>query len=404
MGLRQVLTPVAFLLAVAACLPYSTGAPAPAQTTTERPVVVGATLALSGGFADTAKEVRAGYELWAEDVNSRGGLLGRKVELKIYDDEGKPDKAAQLLERLITVDRVDLILGGYPGTTVAAQAPIAEKYKYVYIGMGAHSPSFEQGYQYFFGGPPLLGSWYPLAFLDLVKAVRQGTVAGPQLNTAALFFMNNIIGQDARKGTLEFIARNMLDFKVVVDELYDSPLANADPLIARAKQAQADVVLLGGNPAENALMLRTLRVQGFQPKAVWVYIGPHSLPWVKEIGELGELVFTGFTGDASTPKAKAVDQMYRSKYGQPIDLYILAGYNYGYVLEAGVNGAKSLDNTKIRDWLKGNQIDTPLGKLRFDQRGLPQPISVAYQIQSGQVVAVWPQGPETRLPVFRQLR
>ncbi len=404
MRLKRILSPAVFLLAVAACLPYSTGAPAPAQTTTERPVVVGASLALSGGFADTAKEIRAGYELWAEDVNSRGGLLGRKVELKIYDDEGKPDKAAQLLERLITVDRVDLILGGYPGTTVAAQAPIAEKYKYVYIGMGAHSPSFEQGYQYFFGGPPLLGSWYPLGFLELVRAIRQGTAEGPQLNTVALLFMNNIIGQDARKGTLDFITKNMPDFKVVVDELYDSPLANADPLIARAKQAQADVVMLGGNPAENALMLRSLRVQGYQPKAVWVYIGPHSLPWVKEVGELGELVFTGFTGDAFTPKAKAADQMYRSKYGQPIDLYILAGYNYGYVLEAGVNGAKSLDNTKIRDWLKANEVDTPLGKLRFDQRGLPQPISVAYQIQNGQVVAVWPRGPESRLPVFRQLR
>ncbi len=127
MRLKRTLAPAVFLLAVAACLPYSTGAPAPAQTTTERPVLVGGSLALSGGFADTAKEIRADYELWAEDVNSRGGLLGRKVELKIYDDEGKPDKAAQLLERLITVDRVDLILGGYPGTTVAAQAPVAEK-------------------------------------------------------------------------------------------------------------------------------------------------------------------------------------------------------------------------------------------------------------------------------------
>lgn len=400
---RLVILMLFALFGLGACLPYSSGAPAPAQTS-ERPIVVGASLALSGGFADTAKEVKAGYELWAEDVNARGGLLGRKVELKIYDDEGKPDKAAQLLERLITVDRVDLVLGGYPGTTVAAQAPIAEKYKYVYIGMGAHSPSFEQGYQYFFGGPPLLGSWYPLAFLDLVKAVRQRTVAGPELNTVALLFMNNIIGQDARKGALDFISKNMPDFKVVVDELYDSPLANADPLIAKAKQAQADVVMLGGNPAENALMLRTLRVQGYQPKAVFVYIGPHSLPWVKEMGDLGELVFTGFTGDASTARAKAVDQMYRSKYNQPIDLYILAGYNYGYVLEAGVNGAKSLDNTKIRDWLKANEVDTPLGKLKFDQRGLPQPISVAYQTQGGQVVAVWPKGSETKAPIFGQLR
>jgi branched-chain amino acid transport system substrate-binding protein len=388
------------IFGLVACLPYSTGAPAPAQTE-QRPVVVGATLSLTGGFADTAKEIRTGYELWADDVNSRGGLLGRKVELKIYDDEGKPDKAAQLLERLITVDKVDLILGAYPGTTVAAQAPIAERYKYVYIGMGAHSPSFEQGYQYFFGGPPLLGSWYPLAFLDLVKAVRSGTVSGPQFNTIALLFMNNIIGQDARKGTLDFISKNMPDLKVVVDELYDSPLANADPLIAKARQAQADIVMLGGNPAENALMLRTLRVQGFQPKAVWVYIGPHSLPWVKEMGELGERVFTGFTGDASTSKAKTVDQLYRSKFNQPIDLYILAGYNYGYVLEAAVNGTKSLDNTKLRDWLKSSEVDTPLGKLKFDQRGLPQPISVAYQIQNGQVLAVWPKGTETKPAIFR---
>ena len=81
----------------------------------QKPIKIGGSLAITGPLADNASWIRRGYEYWAEKMNKSGGLLGRPVELVIYDDEGKPDKAVQLLEKAITVDKVDLLLGGYGG-------------------------------------------------------------------------------------------------------------------------------------------------------------------------------------------------------------------------------------------------------------------------------------------------
>ncbi len=392
-GGRTILRLVSLLAIVALLLPA--GVACTTATTggdATKPIIVGGTLSLTGVWAETAKQIQMGYELWADDINKRGGLLGRQVELRILDDEAKPDKAVQILEKLLTVDKVDLLLGAYPATTIAAQAPVAEKYKYVYVGMGAHSPSFQQGYQYFFGGPPLMMDWYPLGFLAWLKELRQQPNPPEKLETIAIISLNNVIGQSGRNGAKGFIEKNLADMKIVVDESYDSPLANAEPLITKVKQAQADVLLLNSAPAETTLLLRTLKVQGYQPKVIFSAIGAQSLDWVKEMGELADNTFTGFTGDANTARAKSVNEMSVAKFKQPASLYMLAGYNYGAVLEAGVNGVKSLDNTKIRDWLKANEVDTALGKLRFNEKGLTQELSYAYQVQKDKVVLVYPKG------------
>src|SRR5512138_1668185 len=89
------------------------GGPVKAQ---QKPVLLGGSLPLTGVWAETAKVIQKGYEFWVDETNTKGGLLGRPVKLIIYDDEGKADSAVKLAEKAITVDKVDLLLGGYPGT------------------------------------------------------------------------------------------------------------------------------------------------------------------------------------------------------------------------------------------------------------------------------------------------
>jgi len=88
--------------------------------------------------------VKAGYEYWVEDVNRRGGLLGRPVRMTIYDDESNADKAVTYYERAVTVDKVDLVFGGYPATSNVALMPLMEKYGKVFIGLGGQLKAFEQ--------------------------------------------------------------------------------------------------------------------------------------------------------------------------------------------------------------------------------------------------------------------
>ena len=108
-------------------------------------------MAITGPLADRhQKWIKRGYEYWAEKINKSGGLLGRPVEVVIYDDEGKPDKAVQLMEKAITVDKVDLLLGGYAGASCAAQMPLAERYGMVYVIHGRPHDLLQPGVQILF--------------------------------------------------------------------------------------------------------------------------------------------------------------------------------------------------------------------------------------------------------------
>ncbi|HUL19998.1 MAG TPA: ABC transporter substrate-binding protein, partial [Thermodesulfobacteriota bacterium] len=129
------------------------------STPAGEPMKIGGSLPLTGLASEQGKWVKAGYEWWAEDVNSRGGVLGRPVKLVMYDDESSPEKAVTYYERAITVDKVELVFGGYPGTSNVALMPVMEKYKKVFVGQGGHGKSFEQGFSYCFGSPPLMGEW-----------------------------------------------------------------------------------------------------------------------------------------------------------------------------------------------------------------------------------------------------
>ena len=93
-------------------------------------IVVGASVALTGKYARTGQEQLQGFQMWVDDVNARGGLLGRKVVLKYYDDESKPDTGAKLYEKLITDDKVDLLIGPYSSAVTMAASTVAEKHNF----------------------------------------------------------------------------------------------------------------------------------------------------------------------------------------------------------------------------------------------------------------------------------
>lgn len=386
------------LALVALLLAGGTEAAAP----TGKPIVIGSTMPQTGPFAETGHWIEEGYKTWADGVNASGGLLGRPVQLKLYDDQGKPDLAVQLLERLISVEKVELILSGYPGSSVAAQAPVAEKYQMTYVGFGGHSPSFEQGYKYFFGAPAMIAAWFPLAALEWVK--HSNTTAAPdkKLRTFAFININNVIGKDFRKGALDWLKKNMSDARIVMDELHESPLGSADALAVRIKQAKADVVMIGNNLPDAALMLRALKAQGYQPPFIYIGIGALVPEWKRELGALGNNVFAGSGNWLSSdmPGAALMTRLAKERYNGPPNSYFLLGYNYGVTLQAAVRGTKSLDQTKLRDWLRANPVETPHGVLKFDARGLTEPVSYVLQIQDGTPRLIWPKGKDAVKPIW----
>jgi branched-chain amino acid transport system substrate-binding protein len=254
---------------------------------TEKPIVIGGSLPQTGKFAETAKWIEKGMKFWADDVNAKGGLLGRKVEFKIYDDESNAGKAVTFAEKAITVDKVDLLFGGYPGTAARAVMPVAEKHKYVYVSMGGHMKSFEQGYTYSFGGPPLMGEWWYEGFYQWLKSLP----ADQRPKRAAVYTMNNPIGASLT-GSISRISKD-LGVELVINEKYNLPLPDATPLIVKAKQMNTDILFANGFFADGVMTVRAAKALNYNPKAIVQGVGSVIPAWVKELGKDGDFVFSG---------------------------------------------------------------------------------------------------------------
>lgn len=362
----------------------------------KEPILIGGSLPLTGKFADTAVWIKRGYEYWAEEINAKGGLLGRPVKLIIYDDESDKTKAANYLEKAITVDKVDLLLGGYPGTACTAQMPIAEKYKMVYNSMGGHMYSFEQGYKYCFGGPPLMGQWWADGFWGFI-----GTLPADQRpKKAAILTMNNVIGEACRESIVNGCKKYGVE--IVVDDRYDLPLADATPLVSKAKESGADVLFANGFFADGVLTMRACKSLDYNPKAIFQSIGCIIPEWISELGEDGNYVFSGTAMHNKLP-FEGIDKLNKvaqERWGIDAPQYFLFGYCWMQVLQKGVEGAGSLDQDAIANYLRTHTISTIGGDFKFDERGLPEPYMYCTQVINGEVELIYPLNVRTAEPVY----
>ena len=384
----------ALVFALAICIALIMTQPAFAE---DKPIVIGGSLPLTGKFAETAKWIEKGMKYWANEVNTKGGILGRKVKFKIYDDESDAKKAVTFAEKAITVDKVDLLFGGYPGTAARAVMPVVEKHKYVYVSMGGHMKSFQQGYTYSFGGPPLMGEWWYEGFFQYMKAMP----AAQRPKRAAVYTMNNPIGASASSTLAGWLQE--LGIEMVIDEKYNLPLPDATPLIVKAKQMNTDILFSNGFFADGVMTIRAAKALDYRPKVIVQAIGSVIPAWVKELGKDGDYIFSGTAlhnklNYAGNDKLNAY---IKKKFGLPgYPVYFGFGYAWMQTLSQGVEGAKSLDQTKIRDWLKSNTVNNIAGPMSFDEKGLPAPINFCTQIINGQVELIWPKEVRTAEPVY----
>ena len=362
-----------------------------------KPIVIGGSLPLTGTFSATGKWVEKGYQFWFDEVTPKGGLLGRPVKLIIYDDKSDAKEAVGLAEKAITVDKVDLLLGGYPGTACTAVMPLAEKYKMVYVSMGGHMKSFSQGYSYSFGAPPLMGEWWYLGFFEWMKTVP----ADRRPKKAALYTMNNPIGvsllDSIYKGCKE------LGVEIIIDEKYNLPLTTADPMITKAKQMRADLLFANGMFPDGVMTLRTCKALNYAPLAIAQGIGSVIPEWTKELGKDGDYVFSGTSWHYKVkyPGNDKIIKVAKEKFNEEEPpLYFGFGYAWMQTLQQGVEGAKSLDNTKIRDWLKTHEVKTIAGNFKFDEKGLPKPFVYLTQVIDGKVELIWPPDMRSHEPVY----
>ena len=356
---------------------------------TAQPIKIGGSLPASGIHSETSKWVKAGYEYWVEEINKRGGLLGRPVKMTIYPDQGNPEEAVAYYERAITVDKVDLVFGGYPGPSNVALMPLVEKYGKVFIGMGAHMKSFEQGFTYSFASPPLMSEWVYLAFGGVLDDLIPKSEWPKSI---ALLTSNNVMGLSARGNIIKAMEERGL--KVVLDETYNLPLSDATPLVTKAKGKGAEILCCLSFFDDAIIIMRAAKSINYNPKLIFQQLASIVPAWMKELGEDGNNVVNSSFWHARLPFPgnSEINEGAKMQLGMPTGpLFFGFGYCWMKTLELGVQGAGTLDNNKIRDYLRSTKFDLPYGKgITFDKRGLPPPFCFGVQTTGGKVELLWP--------------
>lgn len=358
-----------------------------------KPVRVGGTLSLTGFLAQTAVIHKIASEIMVEEINSRDGFLGRPVEYVLLDDQSKPDVARSLYEKLITVDKVDLIQGPYATAPILAAMGVAQRYGKVIIQSSMGIPKL-QTYDMAFPATPFgpePDKSYPNVILDAMASLPtppRSMVVLTSKFPSAQFMAQGMKVEAEKRGV-----------KVPLFLEYESGNRDFGAIAARVKEANADFLWVGSLGLESNQILEALRKLDYTPKSSFhLYPAPGplalspdgNLAWSSTFLEPDE----PFMSRPGVAKIAAAYKERATKANLPyphIDAQAAGMVSEWQILEQGVNGAKSLEDKQIAAFLKKNVVNTIYGPLKFD--GLYNhgaPAQLVRQVQNKQWKVVWP--------------
>ena len=379
---------VAAAIAAVACLSVG-GAIAQSQA----PLVVGSTLSLTGPLSATAMTHKLVGEIYVDQLNARGGLLGRKVEWMVKDDQSKPDLARTLYEQLITSDKVDLLIGPYGTGTILSAMGVAQRYNKVIVNHTLGIPSLSK-YEMAFpswslGSDP--GNTVPNTLFDAVAASPKPpkTVAIVTSKFPSIHFMSLGAREVAKKRGLQEVLFLEWDF------------GNRDfgPIAARIKDVKPDMIWVGDIALEGNMLLDAMKKIDYVPP---IHFHTYPAPGPMSKSPDGNLalsmsIFEEHAPFTNNKVASDFIQIYHeraTKANMPdiaVEVQAAASYAAWQILEAGVRGANSFDDKAIAAWIRKNRVNTIYGQVRFDGPGnFGDDMMKVKQVQNGKWQMVWP--------------
>lgn len=383
--LKALLTTAAASAALLAGMPASAQAPAPLR--------IGSTLALTGPLATTALTHKLVGEIYVEQLNAKGGLLGRKVEWIVKDDQSKPELARTLYEQLVTSDKVDLLMGPYATGAILSAMGVAQRYNKVLVhhtfGI-PHLAKYEMAFPaWSLGSEP--GTTVPNSVFDALAASAKPpkTVAFVTSKFPSIHFMSLGAREVAKKRGLQEVLFLEWDF------------GNRDfgPIAARVKDAKPDLVWVGDIGLEGNMLLDAMKKIDYVPP-LHFHTYPAPGPMTKSPDGKNALSLTifeehaPFTANSVAAEFVKLFNERATKANLPdtsVEVQAAASYSAWQILEAGVRGANSFDDKAIGAWLRKNRVETIHGRLRFDGPGnYGDDLMKIKQVQNGKWVVIHP--------------
>jgi branched-chain amino acid transport system substrate-binding protein len=336
------------------------------------PVRVGFSMALTGAVAQNGKQLLIALQLWRDDVNAKGGLLGRPVELVYYDDQSNPSNVPGIYTKLISVDKVDLILGPYATNMAAAAMPVIVENNKVTVTMLAVGVNRHFNYSRYFSMMPLGAEGvkaFSTGFFDLAAEQK------PKPQTVAILAADAEFARTSADGARENAMAK--GFTVVYDKSYPPPTTDFAPTVRAIQAANPDVVFVAAYPPDTVGIVRAANEVGLKPKMFGgTMIGLLITPIKMQLGPIldGIVIMESFVPSFNFPgDADLLKRCRAAAAGEKIDPlgygFVPFGYAAGQVLAQAVEGTKSLDANKLGEYLHSHKFETVVGPIEYGKDG-----------------------------------
>lgn len=362
-------------------------------------LVFGAAISITGKTAKEGEYTRDGYQIAIDKINEMGGIKvgGKtyKVELKYYDDETKPERTAQLIEKLINEDKVNLILGPYGSSPTGTAAPLVERYKIPMVEANGSAESiFSKGYRYTF----MILSPAKLYLRGIIDAVR---AKDPSNKTVAILGENESFSKEVAGGAAEYAKEKGMD--IVYYELYPINAQDVSALLTAIKGKNPDLILGSGHLQDSLLIAKQAKDLGVSPKAMGFSVGPSSPEFRANLGKSADYIFGAtqwtealrYNGEDAWKTPKAFGDAFRAKHpNYKIVPYQVAESAVAVIAyQKAIEKAGTIEPAKVRDALAALDMMTFYGKIKFDARGVNiyKPMAVEQYQPDGNKYTVWPQ-------------
>jgi branched-chain amino acid transport system substrate-binding protein len=379
------------LLAGAAVLAAATMALTGAASAQSGEIKIGYSMAMTGGLGPNGKSALLAQKIWEEDVNAKGGLLGRKIKLIYYDDQSNPSTVPGIYTKLLDVDKVDLVIGGYATAMLAPAMPVVMQRKKLFIGLLGLGVNSEFNYPNYFvmipSGPDPKPA-FTKGFFDIAMAQN------PKPTTVAIVAADQEFSRNASDGARA--NAKALGLQIVYDKTYPPSTTDYTSIVRAIQATNADIVVVCSYPPDSVGIVRAVNEVGFKPKLIGGgMVGLQNTALKAQLGPL----LNGFVNyDFWLPVEKmqfpGVDDLMKKYQARaaaegvdPLGYYMAPqAYAQMQVLQQAIEGTKSLDDQKLADYIRAGTFKTVLGDVKFGRGGewsAPRVLQIQFQNVQG---------------------
>ena len=352
----------------------ATAVAGPAAAQSGQPITIGFSMAMTGGLGPNGKSALLAQKIWEENVNAKGGLLGRPVKLVYYDDQSNPSTVPGIYTKLLDVDKVDLVIGGYATAMLAPAMPVIMRKGKVFIGLLGLAVNSEFNYPKYFvmipSGPDPKPS-FTKGFFEMAMAQN------PKPTTVAIVAADQEFSKNASDGARDNAKAAKL--RIVYDKSYPPSTTDYAPIVRAIAATNPDIVVVCSYPPDSVGIVRAVNEIGFKPKLIGGgMVGPQNASMKAALGPL----LNGFVNydfwlpvpKMNFPGVADLMKTYQDRAAaegvDPLGYYMAPqAYAQMQVLQQAVEATKGLNDDKLADYIRASTFKTVLGDVKFGKSG-----------------------------------